>query len=148
MTSPHPPLETLEPPTLTPLFSRADPRPCLLPSPESGPAGASGWPSLPFLALPPRYLSAQVWARGSDSSYSCTSPASFSLTYRLLLGLFPFNLTNLEMSDYIFHFTLRAEGEARDQTSPFMPMKIKPILWTDSELHYWEQPGYLIVAPA
>lgn len=54
--------------------------------------------------------------------------ANFLLTYRLLLGLFPFNLMNLEMSDSIFHFILRAEGEARDQTSPFMRMKIKPIL--------------------
>lgn len=73
--------------------------------------------------------------------------ASFLLTYRLLLGLFPFNLVNLEMSD-IFHFILRAEGEARDQTSPFMSMKIMLILWTDSELRYWEQPGCLIVGPA
>lgn len=74
--------------------------------------------------------------------------ASFLLTYRLLLGLFPFNLVNLEVSDYIFHFILRAEGKARDQTSPFMSMKIRLILWTDSELHYWEQPGCLIVGPA
>ena len=57
--------------------------------------------------------------------------ASFLLTYRLLLGLFPFNLVNLEMSD-IFHSILRAEGEARDQTSPFTSMKITLILWTDS----------------